>query len=306
MIKPFEEAAFSMAPGEIRGPIKSDFGYHVIKLLEKVPAGIQSLQEATPRITAALTMNTLKEASSRRAQSLAAALGERPSDEKMRKSTDDVVTFNATDWITTKDVVPGFGYSPEVLNAAFMLKKGEVSTKPITTPKGPVILKVDDIKAPGLPDFAEVKPQIAAQSRADRTSQKALEAANALKGDLSQGGLEAVAKKSSVLVQSPDEFARAGTIAALGSAGPLLEKVFATPANQFGGPVWIGPRGVVFFKVLSRTQVDPTAFGTQKEKIRDQIRQQEAQRLIESVLERRRAERKVVVEEAALERYSQG
>jgi len=63
---------------------------------------------------------------------------------------------------------------------------------------------------------------------------------------------------------------------------------------------------VVFFKVLSRTQVDPTVFGTQKEKIRDQIRQQEAQRLIESVLERRRAERKVVVEEAALERYSQG
>jgi peptidyl-prolyl cis-trans isomerase D len=306
MVKPFEDAAFSMAPGEIRGPVKSDFGYHVIKLLEKVPAGIQSLQEATPRITAALTMNTLKEASSRRAQSLAAALGARPSDEKMRKSTDDVVTFNATDWITTKDVVPGFGYSPDVLNAAFMLKTGEVSTKPITTPKGPVILKVDDIKAPGLPDFAEVKAQVTAQFRADRTSQKALEAANALKGDLSQGGLEAVAKKSGVLVQSPDEFAKSGTIAALGSAGPLVEKVFTTPANQFGGPVWIGPRGVVFFKVLSRTQVDPTAFGTQKEKIRDQIRQQEAQRLIESVLERRRAERKVVVEESALERYSQG
>lgn len=32
MVKPFEDAVFSMKPGEIRGPVESDFGYHLIRL----------------------------------------------------------------------------------------------------------------------------------------------------------------------------------------------------------------------------------------------------------------------------------
>ncbi len=37
-VGPFEEALFSMTPGEVRGPVKTQFGYHVIKL-ENVDAG---------------------------------------------------------------------------------------------------------------------------------------------------------------------------------------------------------------------------------------------------------------------------
>ena len=32
MVKPFEDAVFSMKPNEIRGPVESDFGYHIIRL----------------------------------------------------------------------------------------------------------------------------------------------------------------------------------------------------------------------------------------------------------------------------------
>ena len=40
MVKPFEEALFAMQPGEIRGPVKTSFGWHVIQLRE-VKAGKQ-------------------------------------------------------------------------------------------------------------------------------------------------------------------------------------------------------------------------------------------------------------------------
>jgi parvulin-like peptidyl-prolyl isomerase len=35
MVAPFEEAAFSLPIGEISEPVKSDFGYHLIEVLER-------------------------------------------------------------------------------------------------------------------------------------------------------------------------------------------------------------------------------------------------------------------------------
>lgn len=45
MVKPFEDKLFSMQPGEISGPVLSDFGYHLIKLEEIKEAEIPPLDE---------------------------------------------------------------------------------------------------------------------------------------------------------------------------------------------------------------------------------------------------------------------
>ncbi len=50
MVKPFEDAAFAMNPGEITGPILSDFGYHVIKLNSITPAKVRPFEEVRPQI----------------------------------------------------------------------------------------------------------------------------------------------------------------------------------------------------------------------------------------------------------------
>ena len=42
MVAPFEEAAFALQePGEITQPVKTDFGYHLIRLNRKVPSGLR-------------------------------------------------------------------------------------------------------------------------------------------------------------------------------------------------------------------------------------------------------------------------
>jgi len=54
VVKPFEDAVFSAKKGEIVGPVRSDFGYHVIRVTDIKPAKVRSLAEATPEIEANL------------------------------------------------------------------------------------------------------------------------------------------------------------------------------------------------------------------------------------------------------------
>ena len=50
MVPEFENAAFDMEEGEISGPVKSQFGYHIIKLNEKLPESLSSMEEVHEEI----------------------------------------------------------------------------------------------------------------------------------------------------------------------------------------------------------------------------------------------------------------
>ena len=54
MVKPFEEAVYSMKPTEIRGPIESDFGFHIIRLTEVKAERTRALDEVRAQIESEL------------------------------------------------------------------------------------------------------------------------------------------------------------------------------------------------------------------------------------------------------------
>ena len=51
-VKEFEAAAFAAAPGAVTGPVKTTYGYHVIKVYAKSPAGSRSFEEVKPKLLA--------------------------------------------------------------------------------------------------------------------------------------------------------------------------------------------------------------------------------------------------------------
>ncbi|HUF71353.1 MAG TPA: SurA N-terminal domain-containing protein [Gammaproteobacteria bacterium] len=75
---PFDEALFSMEPGEIRGPVRSEYGFHVIKL-EEIRAGERrAFDEVRDELEAELKAEKADERFYERAQALADAAFETP------------------------------------------------------------------------------------------------------------------------------------------------------------------------------------------------------------------------------------
>ena len=50
MVGPFNDAAFTLAPGTISDIVETEFGYHIIKVVEKQPGGAVALEEARSQI----------------------------------------------------------------------------------------------------------------------------------------------------------------------------------------------------------------------------------------------------------------
>jgi peptidyl-prolyl cis-trans isomerase C len=62
MVKPFEEKAFSMQPGDVSGVVETQFGYHIIKLNEKRAAGKVPLDEVKGKLAASLQQRKVSQA----------------------------------------------------------------------------------------------------------------------------------------------------------------------------------------------------------------------------------------------------
>ena len=55
MVPAFDKVAFALKPGEISNVVTTQFGYHIIKVVDHKPGRVIPLEEATPQIQRYLT-----------------------------------------------------------------------------------------------------------------------------------------------------------------------------------------------------------------------------------------------------------
>ena len=101
MVKPFEEAVFSMKPGQISELVQSDFGYHIIKLMDVSGQG-QSFDSLKPQIRAELLFQKALAKFSEDAENFSNMVYEqsgslKPTADKLGLQT------QSTDWISFQD-----------------------------------------------------------------------------------------------------------------------------------------------------------------------------------------------------------
>jgi peptidyl-prolyl cis-trans isomerase D len=305
MVPEFEQAVFSMAPGEIRGPIQTQFGYHVIKLISKNPPRTKSFEEVRLLLSTELADKRAEAETDRRVRALAEKIRNlsNTSDDELRKLQDDAITYNTSEWIAKGEPITGLGANPRASDEAWSLKVGQVSKDPITTPRGPAFVKPAEERPAGVPPFEEIKTRVSQDFLTERREKEAQEKLAPAAKELASGAtLASLATRYETEVKTTPEFSPGGNVPEIGSAPALATAVFQTPKGQAGPPVAV-PGGFVLYRVLSRSTAEPSLLTTQKDDIVDNLRSREADRLLRSYLLTLRSEKRVEVNEEVLKSF---
>jgi peptidyl-prolyl cis-trans isomerase SurA len=167
MVYPFESAAYSTKPGNISMPVRTNFGYHIIKVMDKREAqGEVQVAHIMVKLPKPYSAEDSTNATDKINEIHSKLLAGDSFRELAQKYSDDQGSAR------NEGVLPWFGTGrmvPEFEKASFELKnKGDIS-KPFQTSYGFHIVRLVDKR--GLPSFeekqADLKTQIARDSRAD-------------------------------------------------------------------------------------------------------------------------------------------
>jgi peptidyl-prolyl cis-trans isomerase D len=267
----FEKAAFSLPKGAISDLVKTQYGFHIIKVLDRENARTKPFEEVRAEIQPILAAQKADQVANEQADKISAAIraGGRMPLEQLAKQFN--LTVAETPPLAVTDPILELGNSQEVRSAIFRLRVGELNL-PIRTDRGYVVLSLKEILATHPGTLAEVRDKVLADFRRE----KAVDLAKSRAEELSQRAragenLAAVAKALGFELKTSDSIARSGNVTGLGS-GRQLGAVFALQAGQASAPIFLGPNWVVA-QVVERTEAHPEDFDKQRAEIEQQLLQ---------------------------------
>jgi peptidyl-prolyl cis-trans isomerase D len=267
MVKEFDEAAFAAKPGDIVGPVKTQFGYHIIKVLDHRQAQTKPLSEVRSQIEDQLKFEQAQDQAEKESTAIAGPL-KTPSDFDS-VAQQHGLTVHESGFFQQDEPIAGIGLAPNVSQQAFAMKIGDVSDA-IRTPQGYAFLTVlakQDSYVPKLEEVkAKVRDAVLKEKAVDAARQKAAEVDAAMKS----GDFEKAAKAAGLEVKTTDFITRGAQVTDIGQSPAVDAAAFSLPKDGISNPIVTGT-GAAIIKVVDKQTPSASDFAAQKESLRSEI-----------------------------------
>jgi peptidyl-prolyl cis-trans isomerase D len=268
----FEKTAFSLNKGETSGLVRTQYGFHIIKVVDKENAHTKTFEEVKDSIRTPYLLQ--------KADQSAGAIADKVSGDirqSNKLSLDELaqkyhLPVAETRPVSATEPVFEIGTSKDVREQILALRTGELSL-PVKTDRGYVVMALKQVLPAHAATLEEVREKVVADLKEQKSAELARVKADDLEKRVKSGEkFDPAAKALGLDPKNSDDLARGGSIAGVGS-GKQLASAFALKPGEVAAPLTIGQNWVVF-QLVSKTPADPADFEKQKKTITDTLLQQ--------------------------------
>jgi len=295
MVKPFADKAFSMKAGEISDPVRTQFGWHIIK--------VEKVNEATKTSLADAKQSIRKKLVDRRAKDLAYDAAESiydgifQGDQLEALANEHKLTLHTTDFFTRQNPPAGVGQKAEFAKVAFEQPEGQASDVQ-DFGDGYYILEVIDRQPSRIPEFKTVEAKVRADLIKEKQDQKAKADAEAVLAALKDGvAFQEAGRKFELEPHNTGFFKRDGAIPDIGYERDISRTAFElSDKNKLPQEVLKGRKGYYVIEFAQKKEPDLAAFEKEKRDIQERLLQQKRFITFEGWLEQIKNRSEIVIE----------
>ncbi|HWP81675.1 MAG TPA: peptidylprolyl isomerase [Bacteroidota bacterium] len=280
-VKPFADAAFGARVGQIVGPVRSQFGWHIIKVTGRDNRELK-IADLAMRIKASSSAID-------RMYQLAEDFAYLAKEEGFEKAAEfSKYEVRETPDFTKGSPVPGIGVNDAVSNFAFKNNVGSISD-PLGVPGGIAVFMVSSIRHEGFRPLDDVKGIVRAQVVRKKKMSLIKPRVDEFYASLKPGSdlIAAASGLHGVTAQRTGPFKAGESVAMLGRDPAFTGLALSLNPGEISKP-FQGQRGYYIVKVLSKSPFDSTRYASEWKTLHDQILSEKRNRFTSDWLTRLR------------------
>jgi parvulin-like peptidyl-prolyl isomerase len=291
MVPEFETAAFALQPGGLSPVVKTQFGYHVIRMIERREAGQRAFEEVREEIRRQLSQTQGDSLARRQASALRRRLAAAATPAAQAAAAAAHGGLRTTTPVSVSEPVPGLGFVPGLAQVLPGLALRRWAPEVYRAGTNYVAFRILEKVPPRPAEFDEAKNQaIEDMKSAKRRAVHATKVA-AIRAALAAGAsLDSLAAPYGGLRDSGPLTQAAGFIQGVGAEPRIVQRVFAMKAGEVSDTLQIAT-GVLWAQVEDKKSGDAAAFRQQRQQIADEL----MRRRMEEWLEQKRKTAKIEI-----------